>query len=637
MKYTCRLLLLITIVSLWACAARTTVPQGPPRPDPDTIAFEEAEDLFRQQSYEDALKAYSQYLNRFPDGSSTALSLKRIATIHGYFGDREAKLKAWRRLATEYPDSPYAPDAEYEIMMMFYREGKWREVILRASAIIKKSNRKDLMVGTYTILGDTYVTLGSPVDAVFFYNLAYSNADLIQKKSIINKLKGIVNLLNQKDVTLLSRHLDQDSLKSHLLYLIAFMEYDSENYKAAKKAFLVFLEAFPRHKDAEQAKLLIAEIDQRTAFRRELIGCMLPLSGPFEAFGNRALKAIQLSLDRFKALSGKLNFQLIVTDTGSDPEAISRLVSYLDKQRVALIIGPLVTSKKAAVEAQKRKIPIITLTQKTGIPDIGDYVFRNFLTPEMQVDTLLASAIDQFGANRFAILYPNDTYGNTFMRLFRDKAQYYGADIVRIASYPPDQTDFSSPIKQLARISEIQAEIISTPHRQAFKDNGGRRPAAGVALDFDAIFIPDSPAKTALIAPQLAYWDVDDVLLMGTNLWHSDRLVDLARNYVQDAILTDVYYAQSAHKSVQNFIRSFEQEYGQRPGFIEGLAYDTAMMAFHTAANPDVRSRKDLKDQLKEITDYEGATGLTSFKANGEAQKKLYLLQISGRNFVELQ
>ena len=60
------------------------------------------------------------------------------------------------------------------------------------------------------------------------------------------------------------------------------------------------------------------------------------------------------------------------------------------------------------------------------------------------------------------------------------------------------------------------------------------------------------------------------------------------------------------------------------------------MMAFHTAANPDVRSRKDLKDRLKEITDYEGATGLTSFKANGEAQKKLYLLQIDGNKFVEL-
>jgi ABC-type branched-subunit amino acid transport system substrate-binding protein len=139
-----------------------------------------------------------------------------------------------------------------------------------------------------------------------------------------------------------------------------------------------------------------------------------------------------------------------------------------------------------------------------------------------------------------------------------------------------------------------------------------------------------------LIAPQLAYWDVDQVLLMGTNLWHSERLITTARNYVQDAILADVFFEHSANEAVKDFIRSFEELYGIRPGFIEGLAYDTAMIAFQTASNPDVRSRKSLKDRLMGIRNYDGATGLTSFKSNGDAQKKLYVLQINGQDFVEL-
>ena len=142
--------------------------------------------------------------------------------------------------------------------------------------------------------------------------------------------------------------------------------------------------------------------------------------------------------------------------------------------------------------------------------------------------------------------------------------------------------------------------------------------------------------KAALIAPQLAYWDVDQVLLMGTNLWHSERLITTSRHYVQDAILADVFYEQSANEAVKTFIRSFEELYGNRPGFIEGLAYDTAMIAFQTASHPDVRSRIGLKDRLKETRNYDGVTGLTSFKSNGDAKKKLYVLQINGRNFVEL-
>jgi ABC-type branched-subunit amino acid transport system substrate-binding protein len=634
MKHTCRLVLLIITVSLLACAAPSINPKLQSQPDTGRSVIEEAETKFRQQSYEDALKVYSQFLSRFPDSPSADLVLKRIATIHRHLGDPDAELETFRQLAADFPDSPYAPTANYEIMLALHRKGKSQEVILKASTIIKRSNSKELLFHTYAILGETYVSLGSPVDAVFFYNLAFSKADSFQKENVINKLKDIVELLNQNDVSILSRHLEQDSVKSDLLYLIAFMEYERENYEKAKKAFLTFFEEFPRHKDAGQAKLLVQEIDQRTAFRRELIGCMLPLSGPYEALGNRALKAIRLALDRFNSLSGQPALQLIIRDTESDPETIRSLVNGLNERRVALIIGPMVTSEKAAVEAQKRKIPILTLTQRAGIPEIGEYVFRNFLTPDMLVEALIACAMDQFGASRFAILYPNETYGTTFMELFRNKAEYYGADVVGIASYAPDQTDFSLPIKLLANIPV--SENVSAPHRKHLADKTEQRKKDVLVLDFNAIFIPDDASKAALIAPQLAYWDVDQVLLMGTNLWHSERLITTARDYVQDAILADVFYEHSANEAVKTFIRSFEELYGKRPGFIEGLAYDTAMIAFQTASNPDVRSRIGLKDRLKETRNYDGATGLTSFKSNGDAIKNLYVLQISGRNFVEL-
>ena len=147
MKPYCRLLLLSIAVSLMACAVPAIDPKLQTQSDEGTSVFEEAETKFRQQSYDDALKVYSQFLSQFPDSPSADLVLKRIATIHRHLGDQDAELEAFRQLAAEFPDSPYAPTANYEIMLALHRKGKSKEVILQASTIIKRShNSKDLTV-----------------------------------------------------------------------------------------------------------------------------------------------------------------------------------------------------------------------------------------------------------------------------------------------------------------------------------------------------------------------------------------------------------------------------------------------------------------------------------------------------------
>jgi ABC-type branched-subunit amino acid transport system substrate-binding protein len=208
--------------------------------------------------------------------------------------------------------------------------------------------------------------------------------------------------------------------------------------------------------------------------------------------------------------------------------------------------------------------------------------------------------------------------------------------VAAIESYKPDQTDFALQIKKLSKtFNDHQDSVANYSQRSSFRGKN-RHIKSEVILDFDAIFIPDVPEKIALIAPQLAFYDIDDVLLLGTNLWHSDKLIQMAREYIQEAIMADVFYAEGSKKNVKEFIMSFEEFYGQSPGFIEALAYDAAMIAFQAASNPRVESRKDLKDELQNLRNFEGVTGPTSFKENGDAVKKLYLLQVQDNKFVEL-
>jgi ABC-type branched-subunit amino acid transport system substrate-binding protein len=325
---------------------------------------------------------------------------------------------------------------------------------------------------------------------------------------------------------------------------------------------------------------------------------------------------------------GHTKFQIVVKDTGSNQNQAIDALKHLDTERVALVIGPVVTSEAVAHESQKRKIPIITMTQKVRIAEIGDYVFRNFITPEMQVGAIVPFAIEQLGIERFAILYPDENYGNTFMKLFRDKVLDYGAEITGNESYQPDQTDFSGPISKLAKI-DLKNWRSNRRHRRHKKNT--------VVVDFDAVFIPDSSEKAGLIAPQLAFYDIDDVLLLGTNLWHSDQLINEAGKYVQYAIMADGFYAGTTNEKINDFILAFKDLYGEDPGVIEAFAYDTAMIAFQMLENSGVYSRRELKEALINLRDFDGVTGATSFRKNGDAEKKLYMLQIEGNKFIEFK
>ncbi|MDH4011366.1 MAG: ABC transporter substrate-binding protein, partial [Desulfobacterales bacterium] len=228
-----------------------------------------------------------------------------------------------------------------------------------------------------------------------------------------------------------------------------------------------------------------------------------------------------------------------------------------------------------------------------------------------------------------------EIYGDTFLKLFRNRVMDYNAALVAVESYKPEQTDFASQIKKLSKKWERYEDGYPASRKQQL-NRKIRHKKYEVVLDFDAIFIPDNVDKIALIAPQLAFFDIDNVLLLGTNLWHSDKLIHTARDYVQEAIMADAFYAEDSNKDVQEFIAVFEELHGQRPGFIEALAYDTAMINVYILSNPEIRSRNNLKYALKNLTDFKGVTGYTSFKENGDSIKQLYLLQIENNQFVQL-
>ncbi len=524
---------------------------------------------------------------------------------------------------------------------------------------VYKKKSDDTKISLIKILSseaEKFLWQGNFQDALFVYNQALAMADDREGEQLMAAIEKTLEKSPAKDIREFSEIQHIHIPKSLLMYWLG-VNYGLEDEPSLSKNTLEeFILKYPEHPYAGDARELVSIIG-KTFFDRTTIGCLLPLSGKYAIFGERALSAIQLAIEELGAKYSK-EFKLIVKDTKADPLIAEQCVRQLHQKNVAGIIGPLLAIREAGVMAEQLGMPMIALTQKSDFPLRGEYLFANFITPQMQVDTLGAYLFGNLGVKKIAILYPDEKYGRTYMDLFWDIADEYGAKVVGVEAYDGKNTDFSVPIQKLTGeyfplpdflipeeadvLMDEDGNIIEQDKEQSDDDtdlnprNRNNKKEEKIEIDFEALFIPDSPSKVKLILPQLAFNDATGMYLVGTNLWHHESLLKDARGYNKQAVITDGFFGKSKNPITAEFNRTYENIFEEKPKFLEAIAYDTASMMLTTAMHERVDSRQSLRDALKAGIQFEGATGSTVFDQNGSARRDLFLITVKKGRFVEI-
>ena len=397
---------------------------------------------------------------------------------------------------------------------------------------------------------------------------------------------------------------------------------ENGRYRHAKEILWEFIEKHresPRFEEALSLYRRAVTKEKETQVDRCAVGCVVPLTGRYAPYGTKVLESILLA-------SGVCDpdcnseIKLIVRDSKGNVEETGNAIEALVlEDRVIVVIGPLGSSaaKAAAKKAQELKVPLVTLTQCEGITETGDYIFRNFLTSRVEMQNLVSYAVNNLGNRRFAVLYPGDSYGTEIMNLFSNAVGEEGGEIAAVQSYEREQTDFGDEIKGLVGLNSS---------RKVF--TGGGKPLP--IVDFDALFIADSAARARLIAPQLAFYDVTGIQLLGMSSWNTPVLVEGDSEYLEGAIFSDVFFHYSYYPEVVEFIDRFYAAYGRVPDGIESLAYDTAKIIKDIITGEIVDTRYEMRDRLCEVRDYQGTTGATHLFGNGRCRKKTVYSDCSG-------
>ena len=168
------------LITLWvvllfflSCVPKVAIPPVSEEVGTQEELFLRAEKLFHAKSYHKALNTYERYLSSFPEGQFAANALMKTGMIYMSVKKNKKARNIFNRLLSEYPNSPLVYDARIEILITYYNEEKFSEVIQFASSLLEAKISKAKIGRIYTILGDTYVAMDSPEDSIYFYAMAH--------------------------------------------------------------------------------------------------------------------------------------------------------------------------------------------------------------------------------------------------------------------------------------------------------------------------------------------------------------------------------------------------------------------------------------------------------------------------------
>ena len=607
--------LVLTLLFLAGCSTsptRTAEPE-PPQTGVESSAeeaFEAAEVLRREQRNAEALQAFTDFIEQFPDsplGDDAWLAVGQLAAELGRPDDAVA---AYTDLIDNFPDSELRAEAYLSLGRLRYDQQDYAGSWVALQDALDASPTPEQQARAHYHLGAASFALQAYREAVTDLAMAV-NADDPELAEKARALLGQIarDHLDMPQLEFLADRFADAHPGDLLVAELARRHRADGNVQVEIDALRRLADAFPDHADADATLERLQTLEAMLDTDPTKLGVLLPLSGRTGQIGRSALQSVQLALDMLQQRHADLDLSLVIRDTGASTEtARSALRALVEEAHVIGVIGPLLsqTAEELAPLADELGVPLISpFARDSQFPQLSPYAFRNSLTDAMQGRLLASYATQQLARRRFAILHPDDAYGTALADHFSAAlADHNGRVVVKVA-YPSDAQDVSRAVRR------IRAET------------------------YDALLVPDYADNIARLAPELAQDAEAGVQLLGTDGWNDPGITDVPSRVVDGAVFVDGFYADSPVPHVAAFVSGFRDRYGAVPDLLAAQAYDTLMMCAQVL-RAGVRTRPELRDGLAQIRGFPGVSGVTTMDADGNAEKVLYVLSVREGKIIQI-
>ena len=332
------------------------------------------------------------------------------------------------------------------------------------------------------------------------------------------------------------------------------------------------------------------------------IGVTLDLTGTFALYGQWADQGIEIARNELKE-KGK-NVDLMIEDCQSESKAaVSALQKLININNVKVVIGSNTSSSAImamAPIAEKNKIILfVTTASSPSIADAGDFIFRNRLSGDKEVETVVKAAKDR-GITRISFTTINNQAGQAYASFFQKSASSHGLNIVTKQWIDPTETNLNTYAAKLK--------------------NAGTK----------AIFYA-GPVKTGAILMKNCAEIGYRPLWLSISPMRSQELFKLAGD-VAEGLLIATEFPDTSSQQYKLFNQIYVKKYNAEPTTFSVNAYD-AVKFLVTAIDSAGYNPVKIKNFLYRHT-FSGAGGRFKFNNKGEAVRKVYLMQVKGGKFI---
>ncbi len=412
-------------------------------------------------------------------------------------------LPAFEEIITEYAGTEPYEHALYLAAFCQYKLDRYKHAASSGEKYLKEFPKSTYYLNAMSLVGESYVNLGKGYEAVYYMSKYYLQTDdAVGRQKARDRVLELLPTLTFAELEKLHRIFMAEPVDEHILFRLAQREAEQGKKEEAKRDFDLLVRRFPGTQYLYDAEEYTRFIDLGKATQKA--GVLLPLTGKFSNIG-KDLLAVVRSFEKNKTLP----FTIHVMDTKSDPvEATLAAAKLVEGSAVDFLIAPISSFESFAVcgYAYGKGIPIILPISEESRLEEMPLVFTQGQSTQDQARVVARYAAYDKGLRRIAVLYPEDEYHRGVAHTFAQEVTKHNREIVAMVSFPTDSITMQKEIEAIKK----------------------KEP--------DALFLAMDTDMIINVAPQVAYYGLETITLLGTDGFHNERVPRLGERYVEGAV-----------------------------------------------------------------------------------------------------
>lgn len=340
------------------------------------------------------------------------------------------------------------------------------------------------------------------------------------------------------------------------------------------------------------------------------IGVAAPLTGGWAVGGTAVRDGMLLAVEKLNTqggINGK-QVELVIEDTRSSvKDAVTIAQKLITTDHVPIVIGGGLSAEAMAiapVAEETRTVFLSTIALTTPLEKAGEWVFKLRESTGKHAERTL-NEIENRGYTRLAILSQQYEACDDFLDQMEKRYDTFSIEVIAIEKFEGQEVEDSDMRTQLLKLLDSNA---------------------------DALFVCGLYGELGLVFKQAEELGID-MPMFSMVAMENKKLFEVAGDTAEGTVYTSSKFSCEDERV---FCDAFKEKFGRDPDYRAAFGYDSIMIIAQSIQQKGYTA-DGIRKGLLAIQDYDGATGKTSFDADGNAEKEVVVKQVRGREFVEIE